>query len=197
SQLAHPAGVKALALLADGKVAATADVDGVILLWNTARGQSLNAPSHSRGAILSAGLSPDGDRAVLIDRAGYARVYSTKDGSEQEKEGPGQPLFLSAAYSPDGRTLALGRSSGDIVLHDARTFKEQRTLQGHARGVAHLLFTSDGKTLFSAGQDRRIRQWNTATGDGGPVIGGIDRQPTLSLALSSDGRRLFAADGAA
>lgn len=197
SQLAHTAGIKALALTADGKVAATADVDGMILLWNTARGQPINAPSHSRGAILSAGLSPNGERVVLVDRAGYARVYSTKDGSEQEKEAPGQPHFLSAVYSPDGRTLALGRSSGEVAFQDTRTFKERRTVEGHGRGVAQLLFTADGKALFSAGQDRRIRQWNPATAEAGSVIGGVDRQPTISLAASSDGRRFLAADGAA
>jgi WD40 repeat protein len=196
SQLPHPTSVKAVALTADGKVAATADSDGMILLWNTARGQPLNAPSHARGAVVSAALSPDGERAVLVDRAGHARIFSIKDGSEQERAGM-QPFFLSAAYSPDGRTLALGRANGEVILQDVRSGKEKRTLEGHGRPVTHLLFSSDGKSLFSAGQDRRIRQWNPATGDAGPVIGGHDRQPSLSVALSQDARKLFVADGSA
>jgi WD40 repeat protein len=202
SQFAHPAGVKALALTADGKVAATADMDGMILLWNTARGQSLNEPSHSRGAVLSAALSPNGESAVLVDRAGRARVYSTKDGSDQKKESPELPRFRnesfsSAACSPDGQTLALGRSNGEVILHELRSGKEKLSLEEAGRAITRLLFSPDGKTLLSAGQDRRIRQWDTATGKPGLVVGGLDRQPCLAFAISGDGEKLFVADGAA
>jgi WD40 repeat protein len=37
-------------------------------------------------------------------------------------------------------------------------------LIGHVRGVNRTVFTPDGKTLLTSGNDHTVRMWNVATG---------------------------------
>ena len=67
-------------------------------------------------------------------------------------------------------------------------------MRGHAGGVTHVLFAPDGRSAFSAGWDRTVRQWDLQTGKQRRWIYGL---VNASIALSEDGRLLIigAADG--
>lgn len=72
---------------------------------------------------------------------------------------------LSVAVSPDGRFLASGSQRDSIVkLWDAKSGVLIRNFIGHRGKVMALVFSADGKGLFSAGSDGTIRLWDLATG---------------------------------
>jgi hypothetical protein len=52
----------------------------------------------------------------------------------------------------------------DVSLRDAASGKELRSLSGHAEKVSALAFAPNGSRLVSAGADRTVCCWNTATG---------------------------------
>jgi WD40 repeat protein len=47
---------------------------------------------------------------------------------------------------------------------DTNTGKEIEPASGHTAIVGWLRFTPDSKTLFSSGNDRRVLEWDLATG---------------------------------
>jgi len=110
--------------------------------------------------------------------------------------------LVALAFSPDGKLLAVGQGGeggpGKIHLVETATGKVARSVPGHKYGVTDLLFTGDGKHLFSAGRDTRFRI--TRVEDGGEVAligqerGGQFTDWLAAIALSPDERRLAAAD---
>ncbi len=150
------------------------------------------------------------------------RIYNVADGSIQldilatlypkEKNPPYQYQYeyhefvaeglVALAFSPDGKWLAAGQGgeggNGKIHLVETATGKLVRSVNGHKYGVTDLLFTADGKHLFSAGRDTRWRI--TRVEDGAEVAligkerGGQFTDWLAAIALSPDELRLAAAD---
>jgi WD40 repeat protein len=115
----------------------------------------------------------------------------------------------SIAFSPDGKILAHG-SSANVVLREADTGKEIRTLKNGAGGVGTLVFSPDSKTIAAKGRDQIVRLWETSTGKslhelgeaaplqaGGNVIFGMGfgGGETRDLAFSRDSKTVGTANG--
>src|SRR5262249_812119 len=66
--------------------------------------------------------------------------------------------------SADGKLLAIPGADGKSLLRDAETGMEVRTLEGHPRDTVVLVFSPDGKRLFSSGTENMIRVWDVKTG---------------------------------
>jgi WD40 repeat protein len=113
---------------------------------------------------------------------------------------------VGLAVSPDGHWLAVGRLDGKVSLRDlsglaadpgagpsASPRQPGSPVQGHAAegGFIHgLVFSRDGKRLFTASGDGTLRRWTTGplTVDGEPMKGHYGA--VYSVALSADGKQL-------
>jgi WD40 repeat protein len=108
----------------------------------------------------------------------------------------GQP-----ALSPDGRQLAsgvctrLGAGSDPdclerrLILWEAETGAELRSLEAHTSTVSAVSYSPDGRWLASAGADAMVYLWDAATGAQIHALAG-HTQPVASLAFSPDGQTL-------
>jgi WD40 repeat protein len=103
--------------------------------------------------------------------------------------------ILALALAADGGRLAVA-CANQISLHDVT--KTGRpvvgVLSGHVEAVQSLVWSADGKMIASGGF-RQVRLWDVAEAKeiasiSGPMIGNI-----TGLAISPDGKTLFAADG--
>lgn len=105
--------------------------------------------------------------------------------------------FGTMAFDPAASRLAIGSPDGTIRILNAENGKLERLLLGHV-GAVHLLeWSSDGKTLFSAGYDLTVRGWDVATGRTRrlyalPKPNEIGFMPFFALVASRDGRVLAA-----
>lgn len=67
------------------------------------------------------------------------------------------------ALSPNGQIVVSGGVDKSLILWDATTGKQLRSLTGHTDRIGIVVFSPDGKLLASAGDDRTIMIWDTDT----------------------------------
>jgi hypothetical protein len=102
------------------------------------------------------------------------------------------------AFSPDGRYLAMAQETPAIHLWDVLAGGEVGRLEGHEGGVVSLLFSGDGKHLFSGGSDTTVLSWDLARFTGRPAgraarLLAKDREVLWADLSSADAARAFAA----
>jgi WD40 repeat protein len=170
-----PGWLRAVALSADGRLAATceyapryATFANAIKVWDVAAG------------------------AVKVDLA------------KEFKKGERVTGMAAAAFSPDGKLLALGQGGeieggkGKVTLVEPETGKKVQELTANEGGITHLAFSPDGKILASAGRDTLVKLWSMPDGkllqDLGKSRGGQFKDWIHASAFSPDGSRLAAAD---
>ena len=61
-------------------------------------------------------------------------------------------------------TIAVGSTTGDIIILDAITGSQTAVLSGHTQPIHSLTFSSDGKSLVSGSIDRTAKLWDMQTG---------------------------------
>jgi WD40 repeat protein len=103
---------------------------------------------------------------------------------------PREGWFVNPVLSPDRRLAAVCRVDGSIRLVDAVNGKETLTLRGHTIPADKVLFTPDGRRLFSHGYDNGIRVWDVAAGKPLHVLNGGEANSLDQMAVTPDGKVL-------
>jgi RNA polymerase sigma factor (sigma-70 family) len=191
TRLRHGGIVEQVVLTPDGKSLISSGGASGVRVWDTTTGRQtrlLNEPA-ARGVA----VSPDGKElaALVSGAADSVVIYDLASGKVLRRFGSAGQRS-DCLYSPDGRCLAVFRWANMIDLWDPATGQLLHTLNGHDDLVWSVAFSPDGKTLVSAGDDKTIRFWNTATGK---QVRRIEHTSRISkLALSSDGKLLATID---
>jgi WD40 repeat protein/HEAT repeat protein len=196
----HDGQVAAVQFSPDGKLVASAGLDGKILLREALTGKQVAAPKgHEEGAYAVA-FAPDGKTLVSAGADGVVRAWDLSTGKETRSFSGHKGKVAAVAFSRDGKRLASGGYDGVIILWDPLTGKETRRLKGHKCRVTALAFTPDAKRLISGGTtgtayvtggDNRIGtgvadglfEWDLETGAAQRLSG-----RGSSLAVTADGK---------
>lgn len=155
--LPHRGEVRHLVYSRDGERLVSAGSDGRVHVWDIATATPLTTFDHPSG-VRRIQLSDDGTWLVSACRDGVIRVWDVASG-EARTLGRHDGVAYSVALSPDQSVAAASGADGAVRIWDVATGLERRTYRGNQDMVLAVLFSPDGKTLWSAGRSTGVRQW--------------------------------------
>jgi WD40 repeat protein len=191
-----------------GTTLASGRSDGSVVLWDRARRRRVGVLRGHVDEVNSVAFSPDGR---TLASAGADRRVVLWDVRERRRLGTliGHTDWVqTVAFSGDGRTLASGGTDRQVLLWDVATGRRLGTLttpRGAAPSideegldigderlyswVQSVAFSPDGRTLASAGPDRRVHLWDV---DRRRHLGSLTghTEDVHSVTFSPDGRTL-------
>lgn len=178
----HGGPVRAMAISADGKTAATGSFDSSAILWNLENDSAIQVLRFHAGAVNAIAILTDGRIATAGEDAKIALWRKGRSAPDRVLEGHSGPIAGLAA-SLDGKWLASAswdRTARLWPLDDG----EARVLAAHADNVNAAAFFPNGEILATAGYDATLRLW--------PVSGGAPTTLTLpapvnAIAIAQDG----------
>lgn len=177
---------RALALSADGALAAVAHEDEVVVL--DARGQELHRLAAARQCLA---FLPDG--RLIAGGNESLELWDPRTGQRLATLTSGRDLTLCVACAPDGSRFASGHRSGKVRLWSGAG-QAGPVLQTAGPAVGALAWNAAGDRLASGacfqleGQAGAIQRWDVATGQELGAAGHTEGVTTLQV--SPDGTRL-------
>jgi WD40 repeat protein/serine/threonine protein kinase len=179
----HPTSVHALAWSPDGKVLATGDSAGRVVLWEVPAMKPLGKALHSTSSYMVAlAFSPDGGRlaagsdhglVVVWDMASRKRLCRWKGHSDR---------VSWLAFRADGQALVSGSADQTVRLWDLNAPAEGRVFAKPGTTVFDIAYPPDGAWLAAAEggvarlyEARAGRLVHTLRGHGEPTGAGEDR----------------------
>jgi WD40 repeat protein len=152
--------VHSVALSNDGRLAASADREDGVRLWEVESGKQLR--QLKRRGVLTMAFSPDGKMLVTGESLDVIIFWDVATGEEVRRlEGPsgGTPAIR---FSPDGNYLVSGSEDKTVRLWHVSTGKELHRFDGHTDEVLSVAVSPDGKQAISGSKDKTARVWNIA-----------------------------------
>lgn len=157
----HRTWVQEAIFSGDGKYLATADWDGMVIVW-TASGTRLRK-LESKGDLFSLSFHPNKPLIAAGSYEGIVSIFDLDSGEKVKEFSSNKGGTMFIAYSPGGDLLASGGEDTLIHLFETEEYKKIGSLAGHAKGVTSLSFSRDGARLLSSGDDGAIRLWDMKT----------------------------------
>lgn len=154
----RPAAVNFVIFGPDGSMLMTAYADNTVGFWQTAK--THEDPSLLTISDISSvnGLAISSNLIAIGATPGYVRLWNGEENVDPPLHTTSPVTTL--AFHRDGRRLAVGTSSGSVLLWDT---KEHSVIgfpyTGHRGAVTSVAFSPDGEHLASGGTDRTVRIW--------------------------------------
>jgi RNA polymerase sigma factor (sigma-70 family) len=139
--------------------------DWSVRVWNVSSGEEVFR--HTTLYPNRPVFTSDG-RGVAFLASGKVLVYDFKSG--KERPSPGWCDVATMAPSPGGSWLATAHQDGSIRIRVAQTGEEALRFQADAGAVFRLLWSKDGKKLYSANGDTTVLEWDLAPRTAGKAL---------------------------
>jgi WD40 repeat protein len=164
-----------------------------VRLWDAKSGAQIEIFHGHDRPINTIAASPDGRWLYTGGSEGTVR------GWDLEALDPGRTTWslpqtaYSVAFNRDESRAVVATYEGWLRIMDARTGRELRAWQGHARAAVAADWSADDRWIASTGSDGRVVLWDAGTGNKTAELQDASRQ-LESVAFSPDGSLLAAPD---
>ena len=204
SPVGHSAGVNAVAVSTDGRLAVSASLDNTLKVWDVEKGCELRTLEGHSDSVSDVAVSADGRLAVSASWDKTLKVWDVENGCELcSLEGHSQPVD-GVAMCADGRLAVSASRDHTLKVWDLETRRELRTLETRRepRAVTHpspglfstmqspfavlgVAVSGDGRRAVSAGE-AMLNVWDLETGRALETLACVG----TTAAVSADGRRV-------
>lgn len=156
--LQHDRFVNSLALSADDRLIATGSGNGILSLWETT-GQLLLSQTAHHSVIADVKFATQGGFVATASWDGTIGLWQLNGTLINRIEDHGAPV-QSLAFDPSNLQVLLSGSWDGSVRFWSGDISKLLEFSSHNRVVRDLQFSSDQSTLWVAGSDRQLEQWN-------------------------------------
>lgn len=187
---AHPGGVTAVAMRADGTIA-TVGRDDRVRLWNALDGQIVDAWQVQDRSLAGVAFSPNGKTLAACGEHAY--LWDLGGEFEERRLTQGLVRVADVDFSPDGKQVACARMAWDLRIFDAHTGEQVASLEGHEGPLRRVAYRPDGRRIASAGEEYTVRIFDLGSNR---LVQTISTETELGtetpndIAWSRDGKRL-------
>jgi hypothetical protein len=185
----HDAAALCLGFSPDGALLASAHVDGVVHLWDMAKGEEVPVRLRHDESVGTLAFSPDGATLATGSLDANLRLWDVGAilAGEARRELVRQPSGVTAlAWAGGGEWILTGHTSRVLRLIDPHRSRLLATLRGPEALVSLLTLSPDGRYMAVASQDRTVRLYDLATREQTAVLVGL-RRPATALCFLGDG----------
>jgi WD40 repeat protein len=207
SFLEHERPVVACAVTPDGRHLLSASADKTLRLWSIERGECVKVLRGHKDEVTACALMTGGKTAISTSTDLTTKLWDVQSGSctgtlTHDKQAP-----TTCAFIRDDELFVVGFEDGTLRAWNRHSRNLVETLYGHTAYVTACAGTPDGKHLVTTSRDGTVRVWDLASFE---LLHTLQREddpgaPSLraseglrwftALALSSDGKTVFAASG--
>jgi WD40 repeat protein/mono/diheme cytochrome c family protein len=160
----HQGSVRDVVISPDGRRAASAGEDKVVLVWDIPGGGVRQRLVGHSDEVLALAFAADGKRLLSGGRDRTLRLWDVEAGREVRRLGGHTDAVRAVAFSPDGRLALSGGDDRTLRLWDLESGKELHALAGHGGAVTCIAFSPDGRLALSGSADRTLRLWDVPAG---------------------------------
>ena len=192
----HNNWVLKLAFSPDGKRISSADMNGIIKIWDASTGREIQTLSRRAGPVgKSMALSPDGKQIASAGSRekkedNIVEIWNATGQHVQTLTGHAGNVE-SIVFSPDGARIATASQDSTVKIWDASTGRELRTFAGLAAPAQSMALSPDG-TRIALGIQVAVEIWDAASGEKVHALGGHMGGIT-GVVFSPDGRHIATA----
>eukprot|EP00937_MAST-01D_sp_MAST-1D-sp2_P005250 g5250.t1 len=191
----HEGAVSSIDVSADGLKIAVGTRNGLIGALDVATHAYCSIIRSHTGTINAVDVNVEHDELTTVSADGTIRAWAVNTAEQRYQFDVPEEMSSCVAYNPLSAVheIACGFDGGCVRVFDVPTTQMKHEHQQHNAAVVAIVFSPDGKRLFSAARDGHVCMYDVAR-DYQPVkmIAGDCPAEIISLATSPDGHYLAA-----
>lgn len=160
----HGDVLTAFAWSPDGKRLAAASYDKQISIWNLSGGAPKMLKDHT-DAVYGVAFSPDGKRIASVAGDRTVKVWDALTGKRLFTLSESTAELYAVAFAPNGKQIAAGGTDKTLRIWNlgATSGTLHKSAFAHDAAILRIVYSRDGKTLFTSGEDNAVKSWDAAT----------------------------------
>jgi WD40 repeat protein/predicted Ser/Thr protein kinase len=191
----HTRKVFSAAFRPGGRRLVTASADGSVRQWDSPTGREVEPPyERHTGEVVTAAYSPDGLWVASGGTDRTVRVWGAANRHDVAVLHGHTGVVTELAFTADGHRLAsaseVGRRNyaetedGTVRIWEIGRQAGTSVLLGHTSYVYPVAYSPDGQWIASGAWDKRVRLWDSVTGENCAIL--PHRDVVRALAFSPD-----------
>jgi len=184
------AGINSVAFDSDGKRALSGSDDGIIRLWDLAKGQQIRTFRGHTAAVTSVCFSPDGTQFLSGSNDKTVRLWDIEKTEAINIFTGHTDAVTSVCFSSIRTQVLSGSMDWTIRLWDTETGKQRERFGGLRAGVRSLASHPKMQRFVSGAEDGTVRLWDVLNPEAIKTFSGHEDKIT-SVSFSSDGEQIL------